>query len=181
MELAAPEELFSKSGTADDAEEEAAIGQGATALMLDAILMDSSVGEGGSEPASRALPLLYSSAITLSCYAIAAGCWLLLINRCCVIHAAGKGRGYHYHLYRLGQRQEEAEKQGQGQGNGAKESIQRADRRTAQTALQEEGGAPPPARPPPCTPRAAMQTDKHTDTMDIDPLLPRGPELRRML
>eukprot|EP01046_Picozoa_sp_COSAG06_P079545 COSAG06_NODE_26968_length_604_cov_0.491089_2_plen_119_part_01 len=37
LELAAPEELFSKSGgTADDAEEEAAIGQGATALMLDA-------------------------------------------------------------------------------------------------------------------------------------------------
>jgi hypothetical protein len=70
LELAAPEELFSKSGTADDAEEEAAIGQGATALMLDAILMDSSVGEGGSEPASRALPLLYSSAITLSCWSI---------------------------------------------------------------------------------------------------------------
>lgn len=76
LELAAPEELFSKSGTADDAEEEAAIGQGATALMLDAILMDSSVGEGGSEPASRALPLLYSSAITLS-FLLRDCCWLM--------------------------------------------------------------------------------------------------------
>jgi sRNA-binding protein len=43
LELAAPEELFSKNTAGADAGAEETVGQGATALMLDAILMDSSV------------------------------------------------------------------------------------------------------------------------------------------